>query len=188
MSYNIENLSFTIWGNGHDYTPCLLIPVTEKYRSFHTLFVPLNSVNYAGQWYFLVPDEQGNPIDCVKDDLAHCTFTPALGATFNTEGEVTVECHYHREYIYPEETLVVDKTVTQKITVVDHGTVSSSRTYGDIYTDGYLFLRPRYTNSVETDIRYLLFGNPTKVSSFPGEEKHFTRPFRRHTTHRISQI
>lgn len=169
LTIDVNKLKFTIFASGHDYT--LADSGDGEVQVFSHPFVPLNSVNYAGQWFFLVPDENGDPMDCVKDDLAHCTFTPALGATFNTEGEVTVECHYHREYIYPEETLVVDKTVTQKITVVDHGTVSSSQTYGDIYTDGYLFLRPRYMNSVETDIRYLLFDTPTKVSSFPWRGK-----------------
>ena len=127
MSLTIEDLNFTIFASGHDYT--LADSGDGEVQVFSHPFVPLNSVNYAGQWYFLVPDENGDSMDCVKDDLAHCTFTPALGATFNTEGEITVDCHYHREYIYPEETLVVDKTVSQKITVVNHGTVSSSQTY-----------------------------------------------------------
>lgn len=167
MSLVIENLKFVIFGAGHDYT--LADSGDGEVQVFSPPFVPLNSVNYAGQWYFLVPDENGNPIDAVKDDIAHCTFTPALGATFNTEGEVTVECHYHREYIYPEETLVVDKTVTQKITVVDHGTVSSdsNTTHSSLYSDGYLFYRPNTYSSVENNVTYYGLGKPTKVSSFP---------------------
>ena len=121
MSLAIENLNFTIFASGHDYT--LADSGKGDVQVFSHPFVPLNSVNYAGQWYFTVSDENGDPMDAVKDDLAHCTFTPALGSVFDTEGEITVECNYHREYIYDEETLVVDKTVRQTIQVVNHGSV-----------------------------------------------------------------
>lgn len=166
-SIAINDLKFVIFGAGHDYT--LADSGDGEVQVFSHPFVPLNSVMYAGQWYFLVPNEDGNPMDAVKDDLAHCTFTPSLGATFNTEGEVTVECHYHREYIYPEDTLVVDKTVSQKITVVDHGAVSSNSntTRSTLYSDGYIFYRPNTYSSVESDITYYGLGKPTKVSSFP---------------------
>ncbi len=161
----INDLKFVIFGAGHDYT--LADSGDGDVQIFSHPFVPLNSVNYAGQYYFLVPDENGDPMDAVKDDIAHCTFTPALGTAFSTEGEVTVEVNYHREYIYPEETLVVDKTVSQKITVVNHGSVSQSNTYCDLYSDGYLFYRPRYTSTVENNIVLVGTGQPSKVSSIP---------------------
>ncbi len=161
----INDLKFVIFGAGHDYT--LADSGDGDVQIFSHPFVPLNSVNYAGQYYFLVPDENGDPMDAVKDDIAHCTFTPALGTAFSTEGEVTVECHYHREYIYDEETLVVDKTVSQKITVVNHGSVSQSNTYCDLYSDGYLFYRPRYTSTVENNLVLVGTGQPSKVSSLP---------------------
>lgn len=177
MSLAIENLKFVIFGAGHDYT--LADSGDGEVQVFSHPFVPLNSVMYAGQWYFLVPDEDGNPMDAVKDDMSHCTFTPALGATFDTEGEVTVECHYHREYIYDEETLVVDKTVSQKITVVNHGSVVlyAGDWWGtfycsDIYSDGYMFLHPKYTNSLDLVtycqpwFDYRIGANVTKISSF----------------------
>lgn len=154
MSLTIENLKFTIFGAGHDYT--LADSGDGNVQVFSHPFVPLNSVNYAGQWYFMVPDENGEPMDAVKDDLAHCTFTPALGAAFDTVGEITVECHYHREYIYDEETLIVDKTVAQTITVVDHGAIVlyagdywGSFYCSDVYADGYMFLHPKNVNNLD---------------------------------------
>lgn len=149
----INDLKFVIFGAGHDYT--LADSGDGEVQVFSHPFVPLNSVMYAGQWYFLVPDENGEKFDAVKDDLAHCTFTPALGATFDTEGEVEVECHYYREYIHDEETIIVDKTVSQTITVVDHGQVVTPAVYSggnwfgsDIYEDGYAFFRPQNTNDL----------------------------------------
>lgn len=166
MSLNIESLKFVIFGNGHDYT--LLDSGDGDTQVFSHPFVPLNSTHYAGQWYFIVPDENGEPIDPIKDDIAHCTFTPAIGATFDTEGEIEVKCHYHREYIYPESTIVVDKEVKQTIEVVDHGSVVSSSGTCDLYTDGYLFFRP---STVFTAISEKMFVysplNGTKVSSIP---------------------
>ncbi len=164
MSYNIENLSFTIFGNGHDYT--LLDSGDGDTQVFSHPFVPLNSTHYAGQWYFVVLDENGDPIDAVKDDIAHCTFTPAIGSTFDTEGEIEVKCHYHREYVYPEETIVVDKEVKQTIEVVDHGTVYRTYSQNDIYTDGYVFIRP-VDQSVYPSVSYRAYGDGTKVSSIP---------------------
>lgn len=178
LTIDTKGLSFTIWGAGHDYT--LADSGDGEVQVFSHPFVPLNSVMYAGQWYFLVPDENGEPMDAVKDDMAHCTFTPALGSTFDTEGEVTVECHYHREYIYDEETLVVDKTVSQKITVVNHGSIVlyAGEYWGayycsDVYSDGYMFMHPKNTNNLDL-VTYCqpwygvrLGGNPVKkVSSF----------------------
>lgn len=161
----INDLKFVIFGAGHDYT--LADSGDGDVQVFSHPFVPLNSAHYAGQWYFLVPDENGEPMDAIKDDLAHCTFTPAIGDAFDTEGEITVECHYHREYVYPEETLVVDKTVSQTITVVNHGTVQQSNTYCDLYSDGYLFYRPHYTSTVENNLVLVGTGQPSKVSSIP---------------------
>lgn len=172
MSYNIENLSFTIWGNGHDYT--LLDSGEGNTQVFSHPFVPLNSVMYAGQWYFIVPDENGDAIDPIKDDLAHCTFTPALGAAFDTEGEIEVKCHYHREYVYGERTVIVDKEVKQIIEVVDHGNIARQAgtflgTYygSDIYEDGYCFFRPKNVNDLADVSRCTAWNDNsiTKVSS-----------------------
>ena len=164
----INDLKFVIFGAGHDY------PLADSgdgdVQVFSHPFVPLNSVMYAGQWYFLVPDENGDPMDCVKDDIAHCTFTPALGTAFDTEGEITVECNYHREYIYDEETLVVDKTVSQVITVVNHGTVTQSETYYDLYSDGYGY-RPSSVNAVDNNMWLVGNGTPNKLSSLPWRAK-----------------
>ena len=173
MSYNIENLSFTIWGNGHDYT--LLDSGKGEVQIFSHPFVPLDSVNYAGQYYFLAPDENGEMMDVVKEDMAHITFDPPLGTSFDTVGEVTVKAHYYREYIYDEETIVVDKEVEQTIEVVDHGNVSRAAavSFGlfycsDIYDDGYAFLRPQNVNDLE-NVDYCqpwMDNNIKKVSSF----------------------
>lgn len=168
MSATIKanGLKFVIFASGHDYT--LADSGDGDVQIFSHPFVPLNSVNYAGQYYFLVPDENGNPLDAVKDDRSHCTFTPALGTAFSTEGETTVEVHYHREYIYDEETLVVDKTVSQKITVVNHGSVVDSTNNLDVYSDGYGFIRPLTVNGVEVK-DYSITGKDavTKLSSIP---------------------
>ena len=169
LSISANDLKFVIFASGHDYT--LADSGDGKVQIFSHPYVPLNSVNYAGQYYFLVPDEDGNPIDAVKDDIAHCTFTPALGTAFDTEGETTVECHYHREYIYDEETLVVDKTVSQKITVVNHGTVTQSETYYDLYSDGYGFYRPSSVNTVDNNMWLVGNGTPNKLSSLPWRSK-----------------
>lgn len=162
----INDLKFVIFGAGHDYT--LADSGDGDVQVFSHPFVPKNSKNYAGQWYFLVPDEDGNPLDAVKDDIAHCTFTPAIGSTFSTVGEVTVECHYHREYVHDEETIVVDKTVSQVIQVVNHGSKSETGTNLDIYSDGYGFIRPSSTSVVE-EIDYVLGQKNavTKLSSIP---------------------
>lgn len=155
MSLAIEDLSFVIFGNGHDYT--LLDSGDGEVQVFSHPFVPLNSEHYAGMWYFLVADQNGEPLDAVKDDIAHCEFTPSIGAVFDAEGEITVKCHYHREYILPEDTIVVDKTVEETITVVDHGAVSNAAHFNnswnenircDIYSDGYAFFRPMNTTEV----------------------------------------
>lgn len=161
----INDLKFVIFGAGHDYT--LADSGDGDVQVFSHPFVPLNSVMYAGQWYFLVPDENGEPMDAVKDDIAHCTFTPAIGDAFDTVGEVTVECHYHREYIYPEDTLVVDKTVSQTIEVVDHGSVVNHVDYFDLYSDGYGFFRPSSVNTADYNIGLRGYGSVVKVSSLP---------------------
>lgn len=166
MTIDTNKLKFVIFASGHDYT--LADSGDGDVQIFSHPFVPKGSKNYAGQWYFLVPDEDGNPLDAVKDDIAHCTFTPTIGSTFSTVGEVTVECHYHREYVHDEETLVVDKTVSQIITVVNHGSKSETGTNLDIYSDGYGFIRPVNVNTVE-EIDYVLGGHDTvtKLSSIP---------------------
>lgn len=154
MSLTIENLSFTIFGSGHDYT--LGDSGKGEVQIFSHPFVPLGSVNYAGQYLFYVADENGDLMDAVKDDMAHITFDPPLGTAFDTEGEVTVKAHYRREYIYAEETLLVEKEVSQTITVVNHGNITRpaygyyGRWFcGDIYEDGYIFLRPANVNNLD---------------------------------------
>lgn len=162
----INNSKFVIFGAGHDYT---LADSGEGEKVFFSHpFVPLNSVNYAGQYYFQVPDENGDMFDAVKDDIAHCTFTPDLNTAFDTEGEVEITVKYRREYIYPEETLLVEKELTQTIEVVDHGAPSSTSDNLDIYPDGYGFIHPKTTGAVE--VKYYVFGSKsgiTKLSSLP---------------------
>ena len=161
----INKSKFVIFGAGHDYT--LADSGNGEKMIFSHPFVPLNSVNYAGQYYFLVADENGNMMDAVKDDIAHCTFTPALGTAFDTEGEVTVKVEYYREYVYPESTLVVRKTVEQTIEVVNHGTVANTYPNLDVYSDGYGFIRPNNVNTVEVKKYALSSNNMTKCSSIP---------------------
>lgn len=172
MSLEIENLKFTIFGSGHDYTR--LDSGDGNVRMFSHPFVPLNSVNYAGQYFFLVPDENGEPLDAVKDDIAHCTFDPPLGTAFDTEGETTVKVTYYREYIYPEETILVEKELEETVTVVDHGNIAraAGSHYGvyygsDIYDDGYCFFRPKNVNDLADVSRCAVWSDNsiTKVSS-----------------------
>ena len=166
LTIDTNGLKFVIFASGHDYT--LADSGDGDVQIFSHPFVPLNSVNYAGQYYFIVPDENGDALDAVKDDVAHCTFTPALGTVFNTEGETTVEVNYHREYIHDEETIVVDKTVSQKIMVVNHGAVADQTTNLDVYADGYGFIRPLTVNGVEEkDYHITQKDAVTKLSSIP---------------------
>lgn len=156
---------FTIFGNGYDMTR-VDSGDGKGSKLFSHPYVPLNSVNYAGQYYFEVPNEQGEKIDAVKDDIAHCTFEPAIGTAFDTEGEVTVKVHYYREYVDGQTIRVIDRTLTDKVEVVNHGTVSTRGTYGDLYSDGYLFWRPYTTTSVG-DIQLECVGSPSKSSCIP---------------------
>ena len=166
LTIDTNGLKFVIFASGHDYT--LADSGDGNVQIFSHPFVPLNSVNYAGQYYFIVPDENGDPLDAVKDDIAHCTFTPALGTAFDTEGAAVVSVNYHREYIHDEETIVVDKTVSQTIQVVDHGAVVDQTTNLDVYADGYGFIRPQTVNGVEVKDYTITQKNAvTKVSSFP---------------------
>ena len=171
MSATINDLKFVIFGSGHDYT-LMNSGAGEGQRFFSHPYMPLNSVNYRNQYYFLVPDENGNLFDAVKDDYSHCTFTPAIGSSFDTEGEVEVKVHYYREYIHDEETIIVDRTLSQKIEVVDHGAVATN--YGNkysLYDDGYLFFHPSSTSTVTSEMFYHRIGDSflevTKVSSLP---------------------
>lgn len=167
LTINPNKLKFVIFGSGHDYT-LNNSGTGEGARIFSHPFVPLNSVNYAGQYLFYVPDEDGELMDAVKDDIAHCTFEPALGTAFDTEGETTVTVKYHREYIHDEETIVVDKTLSNTVVVVNHGTVSDSVANLDVYSDGYGFIRPISTSVVEVK-NYTITGKNavTKLSSIP---------------------
>ena len=141
MSLAIENLKFTIFGSGHDYT-LNNSGTGEGAQWFSHPFMPKGARAYAGMYYFLVADENGDLMDAVKDDIAHCTFTPALGDTFDTVGEQEIRVDYRHEYIYDDETLVVEKHLKQKITVVDHAAVTSSYYNQNIYEDGYCYVHP----------------------------------------------
>ena len=168
-----NHMSFVIFGAGHDYT--LANSGKGELIFFSHPFVPLNSVNYAGQYYFQVPvydehDETAAPVitDAVRYDLSHCTFEPDLGTAFAAEGEVTVKVHYRREYIYDENTILVEKELSQTIEVVNHGTVSATYNNVSIYSDGYAFIRPNSVSAVEAK-SYVIQGSDsiTKCSSIP---------------------
>lgn len=165
MSLNIENLKFTIFGSGHDYT-LNNSGTGEGVRWFSHPFMAKGSRAYAGMYYFLVADENGDLMDAVKDDIAHCTFTPALGDTFDTVGEQEIRVDYRREYIYDEETLVVEKHLKQTITVVDHGAVASSYFNNIIYADGYCYVNPA-SDYVSRHNGWWLSGSFKKISSLP---------------------
>lgn len=166
MSATINYSKYVIFGSGFDYT-LNNSGTGDGARVFSHPYVPLNSVNYAGQYYFLVPDADGEFFDAVKDDVAHCTFTPSLGTAFSTEGETTVKVKYRREYSTDEGTILIEKTVEQNITVVNHGTVSSSGTNFDIYSDGYCFVRPNSISVIEEKKYAGITGSFTKISSIP---------------------
>lgn len=166
LTIDTNDMSFAIYGQGHDSIRSDS-GEGEGQRVFSHPYVPLNSVIYAGQFYFEVPNSNGVMIDAVKDDIAHCTFTPALGTAFTTVGETTVSVHYHREYANK----TIDKTFTQTIEVVDHGniTVAKNSTYlRDIYSDGYIFFRPPSTSTAQV-ATYRTNANNTikKCSSLP---------------------
>ena len=166
LTIDTNGLKFVIFASGHDYT--LADSGDGDVQIFSHPFVPKGSKNYAGQYYFIVPDENGDALDAVKDDVAHCTFTPAIGTTFSTAGETTVSVHYHREYIHDEETIVVDKTVSQKIMVVNHGSLADQTTNLDVYADGYGFIRPVNVNTIEEkDYHIAQKDAVTKLSSIP---------------------
>ena len=165
MSLAIENLKFTIFGSGHDYT-LNNSGTGEGVRWFSHPFMAKGSRAYAGMYYFLVADENGDLMDAVKDDIAHCTFTPALGDTFDTVGEQEIRVDYRREYIYDEETLVVEKHLKQTITVVDHGAVASSYFNNIIYADGYCYVNPA-SDYVSRNNGWWLSGSFKKISSLP---------------------
>lgn len=135
-----NDLKFTIFGSGHDYT--LIDSGEGETRFFSHPFMPKGSWLCAGQFLFYVPDDEGNRIDAVKDDIGHCTFTPAINTVFNTVGEQTIKVKYHREYIHDEETIIVEKTLETKIEIVDHGSIVTSDSTHDVYTDGYCYIRP----------------------------------------------
>lgn len=165
MSLAIENLKFTIFGSGHDYT-LNNSGTGEGVRWFSHPFMAKGSRAYAGMYYFLVADENGDLMDAVKDDIAHCTFTPALGDTFDTVGEQEIRVDYRREYIHDEDTLVVEKHLKQTITVVDHGAVASSYFNNIIYADGYCYVNPA-SDYVSRSNGWWLSGSFKKISSLP---------------------
>lgn len=150
----------------------------ESAAFFSHSSVPLNSLNYAGQYYLLVPDANGNMIDAVQQDKNHCTFEPALGTAFTTVGETIVTIKYHREYVVNNETIVVDTTCSQTINVVDHGTVTKAATssiLNDIYSDGYCFWRPYGANAALNSNYINQSGrNFTKSSAIPWRATRFS--------------
>ena len=166
-----DNLKFVIFGAGHDYT---LADSGEGEKVFFSHpFMPKGARAYAGQYLIYAPvyddnDETVPPVitDVVKDDIAHCTFTPALGTAFNTEGEQVVKIHYRREYVYAESTILVEKELEQTITVVDHGVVTSANYNNDIYADGYTYIHPM-DDTIGNNLYWMTTGNFTKVSSLP---------------------
>ena len=165
MSLAIENLKFTIFGSGHDYT-LNNSGTGEGAIWFSHPFMAKGSRAYAGMYYFLVADENGDLIDAVKDDIAHCTFTPALGDTFDTAGEQEIRVDYRHEYIHDDDTLVVEKHLKQTITVVEHGAVSTSYFNQSIYEDGYCYVHPM-SDSVSRTNGWWLQGSFKKISSLP---------------------
>lgn len=164
-SIGVKKLKFTIYGAGHDYT-LNNSGTGEGAMWFSHPYMAKGSRAYAGMYYFLVPDENGNLIDAVKDDIEHCTFTPALGTTFDTVGEQEIKVEYRREYEYEEETLLVEKTLKQKITVVDHGVVSASYYNNAIYADGYCYVHPT-ADYVSRYNGFWFSGSFKKISSLP---------------------
>ena len=159
-----NDLSFYIFGSGHDYT--LANSGKGEAMWFSHPFMPKGARAYAGMYYFLVADENGNLIDAVKDDIAHCTFTPALGDTFDTVGEQEIRVDYYREYPHDEDTLVVEKHLKQTITVVDHGAVSASYFNNIIYADGYCYVN-NGSDYVSRSNGWWLSGSFKKISSLP---------------------
>lgn len=172
---NANDLKFTIFGSGHDYT--LADSGDGEKIFFSHPFMPKGARAYAGQYLIYAPvyddnDETVPPVikDVVKEDIAHCTFTPALGMLFNTTGQQTVKIHYRREYVYPESTILVEKELEQTIEVVDHGAVTSANYNNDIYADGYTYIHPA-DDTIGNNLYWMTTGNFTKVSSFPWRTK-----------------
>lgn len=169
LTISTNDMSFAVYGQGHDYTLAGSGEGTGP-NFFSHPYVPLNSINYQQQYRLFLPDEDGNITDVCRTDVSHCTFTPALGTAFTTVGTQTITLSYHREYAGDNSTIVVDKTVTQEIEVVDHGdiTVAGGSTYTrDIYEDGYCFWRPWSVSAY--NYNYYAPGNNsiTKCSSIP---------------------
>ena len=171
----VNDSKFVIFGCGHDNSLSDSgLGERKIIRFFSHPFVPLNSVNYAGQYYIEVPDENGDYFDAVKDDIAHCTFNPPLGSTFDEEGEVVISITYERDYEIEGETLHIKREFLQPIEVVDHGEITRAafgyygRFFcGDIYEDGYCFMRPANVNNLDA-VTYCdpaLNGSVTKLSS-----------------------
>ena len=145
----------------------------EPERFFSNPYVPLNSINYAGQYLFYVPDNTGNLIDAVLTDIEHCTFTPALGTTFATEGPTEIKVRYYREYENEGETIVVEQEFSQTVQVVDHGAVTTSYSMQTIYADGYCYVHPS-SNYVSRSNGYWLQGSYTKLSAMPWGTRSFS--------------
>lgn len=161
-----KDLKFVIFGSGHDYTRLDSGEGNDGKRFFSHPFVPLNSTNGLSQYYFTVPDEYGEKFDAVRYDSAHCTFDPAIGSTFDTEGDVEVKVTYYREYIDGDETIVVSKELKQTITVVDHGTIAYQGSMFTRYSDGYCFWKGDTDSNLYNNGAYYS-GRGSKSSSLP---------------------
>lgn len=146
----------------------------EPERFFSSPYVPLNSINYAGQYLFYVPDDSGNLIDAVLTDIEHCTFTPALGTTFAAEGPTEIKARYYREYEHEGDTIVVEQEFSQTVEVVDHGTVTRSTSSYTIYSDGYCYVHPN-GDYVSRSNGYWFSGSFKKISSLPWGTTSFSR-------------
>lgn len=137
-------------GSNSEYDETAVLPVGEKKGMFFSHpYVPLGSVNYIGQYYFPVLNENFELFDAIEGDLTHCTFTPAIGTTFSTAGEVDIKIEYYREYV--SENIKIHKTYTQKVMVVDHGNKIVESTNYDIYADGYCFFHPQNANVISRE-------------------------------------
>lgn len=137
-------------GSDSEYMETGNLSVGEKKGMFFSHpYVPLGSVNYLGQYYLPVLNEGLEYFDAIEGDLAHCTFTPAIGTTFSQTGEVEIKIEYYREYT--PSNIKIHKTIVQKIMVVDHGNKAIESTNYDIYADGYCFFRPQAVNAISRE-------------------------------------
>ena len=136
--------------SNQEYNETGNLKVGEKRGMFFSHpYVPLGTVNYLGQYYLPVFNENIELFDAIEGDLAHCTFTPSIGTTFSQIGETELKIEYYREY--SNTNIKVHKTIIQKVMVVDHGNKLVESTNYDIYEDGYCFFHPQNVNSISRE-------------------------------------